>query len=301
MTMADEFLAHGCALKFGDENYGKISENFVRTRLRIIDTLKVPEMQKIAERFVFERTPFEIVNRLTELSKGTLTNDLIYEGCHLPATPTWLEMPVKFEDGQGYGKCGFMLDVDERTNVIVCAVVLDSPLMRAKKHSPCVVGTLRIPKLPFVKPYCFDVLKWHREGEEGYDDAEVYVRDLADALFLLQMPRVTETREVTHHPKKQRARQKAGKFPLVDYQIVRFNLHVPDIRYSSANRGVAKSYGAATRAEGGDGGETRRFHRVLEHVRVYREGREKPHVSLIPEHWKGDPSKGIIIKERRIK
>jgi len=45
----------------------------------------------------------------------------------------------------------------------------------------------------------------------------------------------------------------------------------------------------------------KRLHRVVGHFRTYREGREQPKISFVPQHWRGDAALGVLLHERVVK
>lgn len=286
MTLADDFLARGNAsVPQRKADYFQKALDYVRCRLVVPPGTTVLEMRRLAERYVFERNASRVVKHLVETSDG-ITEDLVRQSAALPSTPCWIEMPVEFVGGE-VGKIGYMVDHDEKQDRPVVACVIRTP---TAFNVPMLMGVVSPESLPMRPPYSVRVEQWCLNSYDE-DDIIRWVLDLVDALFVLSQPRVSELREVAHHPKKQKARVRSGALPLLEYKHVRMLVGATEASYAQVT---------AHRAE--DGGAHKRLHRVRGHVRVYRENehRDKPIVTVIPQHWRGDAKLGIVLHETKV-
>jgi hypothetical protein len=116
---------------------------------------------------------------------------------------------------------------------------------------------------------------------------------IVNALFLLNVPRVSEVRESVASAKLQKARARRGKMPLLELKHVKLMIGRGGVRYT--NRGdLARRPGESVEEH------RKRLHQVIGHFRTYVKNREAPRVSWVPPHWRGDATKGIVLHERTI-
>lgn len=289
MTMADDFLARGqCAPYRGPEGtHLPTAHQFVTNRLRALQSRNILEIQGLAERYVFEHDPTRPIRELVK--SGQIENSLILETIRLVCSPMWIEMPVTYDSGRT-GKVGIMME--NRSGRTVYAIICDGKTMR----EPWTCGhfsTLELPSARYgtsleVHSWCTPVMK---ATEANAHEINLYFRDAMDALFALSTPRVCETSLVSYSPRLQRARERRGKAPFLEYRRVRMVLGVGQTRYQRS--------GSDARNQTDDVAH-RKLHRVVDHVRVYREGRETPKITFVPEHWRGDPELGVVLHERHV-
>lgn len=300
-------------------NFGKIAKcsvamkplleldaTFVAQRLQLMSR-SVIEMQVLAEKFAFEKNPAELVRYIKSISGGTLSDNVVLESAKLPASPAWLEMPIMMDNRDGTvhrGRAGYMVESSDKGDGTVVVVVVT----QHDDRPPLVIGSLSIQMPVKIGVSSFKVHSWHSHvglpgtmpSKQDQDDCQHYVLDFLEACFLLQMPRLTETRYVKHDEKLQRSRAKKGKPPFLEYRKVRMLVDVPKVQY--VREGEPHVAGQQTNRElGVGGGGHKKYHRVLPHARTYKDEDGKVRdVVPIPQHWRGDPKLGIVIHEKTI-
>jgi len=279
----------------------EIDGQFALCRLTPGQSKSILDYQLLAEKFAFEKGPAQIAHYLKQISGGSLTDTLVLESAKLPASPAWIEIPVEFDNGKR-GKVGYAVEwSDEKEDRIVMVVIVQT-----ENRAPLVLGAMSMQMPVVIGDTYFRIHSWHDHlGDPGtqpdqriQDDCQHYVLDFLEACFLLQMPKLTETKHVKHDERLQRSRVKKGKPPFLEYRRVRMLIDVPSVRY--VREGVSRVASNVTERELGGGGH-RKYHRVLPHARTYKDPDGKVRdVVPIPQHWRGDPKLGIIIHQKTI-
>jgi hypothetical protein len=252
-----------------------------------------------AERFVFEEEPLGLMGQM--IDAGVVGTRLMGETVTLPADNTWFEF---FDRTEGE-RCGVLVS-RQGDGFVLIAVVLEIretaiPGMLLKvKDLPWRFRDVRDDIPGEVGEYCevlWEVTDRGRARTAGRANQLMY--DTLSCLFLLCVPRVCEVRARVSRSEKVRSR-KPREHPAVEFKHVTMTIGVGSPRYE----------GGAARLPGESLSEHRtRLHRVTWHFRTYRYKhgsggqvlRERPLVKMIPEHWRGDPEKGIVLRERTVR
>ena len=253
--------------------------------------------QRKAEVFVFDENPTEVVDSL--VVGGHIESRLVYETARLPADVVWIEYPANL-DVDPKCRIGILIAKDAigakgRKMAAVCFV------MRSTKYvGP--FGMLALDRFPLDPKDEFAIAFWRdiepgmEWGEGTLESIKAFMWDLFDSLFLIMTPRVCEVRHSEHSPRLQSRRVKSGKLPLVEYKKMILRVGIGQPRY-------VKHAGDPSELCPGDapGGQRRRLHSVIGHFRTYQKGREMPLATFVPQHWRGDPEQGIVLRERHVK
>ena len=166
------------------------------------------------------------------------------------------------------------------------------------------------PKLPegVKKALSFDVLyayndkRIKNEEEKAIDTLGGIVTELIFGIFLVTQPRTYHDEAVKWHPKKQAARTKHGKPPLLEYRRIRMRITKPVKRYAAqatATRGINTSITHELDTEHPDATTHRRYHKVMGHFRHYN-NHDPAYSVWIEPHYRGDPALGITFTERDV-
>lgn len=299
MSLAQDFLDHG-ALRLvlrEDDQFGrcvKDTDAWVRQSLLLPSHHEDPN--RCAERYTFDVDVHDLVR--SWIDSGNLPEPLLRETARLPLSPCWFECPCTYEDGTR-GQMGLLVHQKRKEHVlekpeVILAAVANSPVLRR----PQVFALVGFEPFPWarstvvtMRPYWSGSRLFSEMNEKDHEELNKLIYDLLDFLFVVNTPRVCEVRSVEWDKKKQRARKKTGKSPLVELKRTTVLIGQPAVRYES-NRPPG---------EIAQPGARRRYHRVMPFFRTYRKGREAPKVSLVPEFWRGDRSRGIILHERIVK
>lgn len=259
-----------------------------------------------AERFIFEVDAPAVTGELVKAN--AIEDKLIWDTFHWPATNFWLEYPCNdhLTDAN---------DCVERVGIMVGRVALNETVMCQYKYMMAVVcgggGTCRVAALfslddRLIRPgESYMHVHWFlnrlategRASDSENQDAKQFVFDLGYALFLINTPRVGELRTTTFgSPPRKKSRMRDGEntIPLTEVRRVVLKVGIAPPRYDRSGRvGGTVSETSEER--------TKRLHRVIGHFRTYRKDREEPHVAYVPQHWRGDAEKGILLHERVVK
>lgn len=248
-----------------------------------------------AERYIFDQDAPELTRGLVE-SKA-IDYKLVWESLRLPATNVWIEYPSHSESESGLQRIGLMVgSVMNHESVMASSLTLLAIAARNETRSK-VLGLVSLPETRLTHGLSTIHLHWFLDhvagGEDNLDahhDVKLFVYDLIDALFLINTPRVCEMKTSSFGPRKQKIRERTGK-PLVEYRHVTMKIGVGAPQYKRSET-VNETDAEASR---------RRLHRVVGHFRTYRENREAPRVSFVPQHWRSDAALGILLHERMVK
>jgi hypothetical protein len=323
-SIAQDILDHG--LGDAPRSYlGGPRGKFLQMAMALTQMALDPEEQHIevgpfkvpyrAERYQFEGLdPAGDVHE--HILAGNLTDDLVFASAHMPVNLAWIEWTslreLKGTDKEKYKvPLAVLLDAHSELNHSLDTVMgIPSPVdnsiygvIYARHHrAPDRV----MPVMVFTVLGGFNmqqevevVWSWHETEARrlGYSEKECVdtqrslLMEIAELLFLLNTPRVSETKTPTISPKLQRARLRRRKLPLLEFKRVKVLLGAPSIRYPKG----APHIPGETREE-----RHRRLHQVTGHFRHYLQGRDKPHVAWVPPHWRGDAQLGVVMHDRRV-
>lgn len=252
-----------------------------------------PFDQYRAEQFVFDEDVTPIVHSLVR--QGKIDEVTMASVCTLPASNTWIEWPVP----EHQVKLGYLLSTnlwDDGMVVVKPQVTIVMCMAHNGRGIP--IGLLSLPRMPIdlrTEVEMISVYWWYDKNVQNDDvQAEImaYLWDVFYGVFLIMTPKVCEVRQVTHSEKLQRNRAKHGKLPLVEYKRMSVKVGVGNPRYVGYTSPKGDMYMADRH---------HRLHRVIGHFRTYVSGRERPKVSFVPEHWRGDAELGIVLHERHVK
>lgn len=297
-TLAEAYLARGRPNR-ASHHYGQA----IKVDKLIKMCLTPPESGQVllrapetAERYVFDEAPLDLVRQM--VNAGTLDTHLMGEAVQLPASNTWFE----FVDQEERERVGVLVR-DPRDGKLLVALVLELD------GQPTPVMMIEIKNLPWrfqdqhpTRPtaergeYC-EVL-WEVQPYEARRTVERachLMHDTLACLFLLCVPKICEVRQRVSRVERMRAGQ-PHSHPPVEFKHVKMVIGVGSPRYEG---GAARQPGESLEDH------RRRLHRVTWHFRTYRLNRDgttrdKPIVTYVPEHWRGDASRGILLHTRTI-
>lgn len=308
MTLAQNYIERGTWNKTGDTDLDQMkcwAHGLLRGGLLLPTSPDPARAESCAERYVFDEDVNVFVSSLVKA--GSVSDKVIRETAKLSRASCWFEQPITWTTDEGrttHGRIGMFV-----TPVKDAAILESNPLEKyflvaaAENEllpTPLLMALLSFPAPPwpasergtaFTPFFLFDK-KNSAMNETDTKLAQQLIFDLLDFLFLLNTPRVCEVKTVSWNAKKQKARERSGKLPLVELKRTTIRIGKPAVRYENGHREVP---------EVDEPGHRKRYHRVMPFFRTYREGREVPKVSLVDEHWRGDPLKGIVLHEKVIK
>lgn len=273
----------------------------------IIDRLKAPlpganlrlAADQCAERYVFNEDAPAVTRAL--VSNGSIEKKLILETFRMPATNVWLEF---VPDNSVLARIGFMVGPIPETESILTnhRLIIAIAAQSRECLKTKVVGLLSLPQGAALHFGAMLNLHWFMDyiGGQGKidpdqknidSDSKMFFYDFVEAMFLINTPRVCELREASSGHRK--IRKHRSNLPFVEYRKVIMKIGIGTPRY--------KSNGARSQEEVEHEASQRRLHRVAGHFRTYREGREQPKVTFVPQHWRGNAELGILLHEREVK
>lgn len=139
--------------------------------------------------------------------------------------------------------------------------------------------------------------------EVAHDTLGGIVTELIFGIFLITQPRVYSVQNIEWSPRKQAARHKHGKPPLLEYRHIRMKIGKPIKRYevhaTAIRKGFAQSISREADTESNDAITHRRYHKVMGHFRHYVQ-RDPAYSVWIEPHYRGDPALGITFTERDV-
>jgi hypothetical protein len=321
-SIAQDILDHGfpgVPRRYSEGPRGK----FVHMALVLTQMALDPDEQHIevgpfkvpyrAERYQFEGLdPAGDVH--AHICDGNLTDELVFASAHMPVNLAWIEWTAEREIRDTGIKqkvpLAVLLDAHSGLNTALDVTIgIPAPadnsiygvLYARRSNDP----TLITPVMVFTVLGGFDtqdqvevVWSWHDAERDRIDYTDQQVLDtqrsllmeIAELLFLLNTPRVSETKTHVISPKLQKARLRRRKLPLLEFKRVKVLLGAPTIRYPKGT-----SIPGETREE-----RHRRLHQVTGHFRHYLQGRDKPHVAWVPPHWRGDAQLGVVMHDHHI-
>lgn len=146
--------------------------------------------------------------------------------------------------------------------------------------------------------WCLD----DRNGQELKTDlwklmCALAIRTMIFSLFLLNQPKLIDRTEIVYGDKQNKKRAKHGKPPLIDHTITKLKFHILGSNIERRAREGQRVAGLQGQAPEGDK-RGMRYHYVIGHFRCYHRGQENEHLIWIEPYYKGDASKGVVIRER---
>lgn len=247
---------------------------------------KYIDLHCVAERFVFTNNIYNLV----DATRPQLPNDnIIYEFSQLPCNPIWLE----WNDVDNCREGALVFQVEKYAHIIP---VISLTELGEKLATP--VALVRTKPFPLGTSKVTAEFLWTIKDRHGamppksildYDTAR-YLGIISFVLFLLTVPRVSEPVDVVWNKRIQKKRVKSGKLPLLEFKQVKLHLTQPQKRYVYTGNETPEEREAIRR----------RLHQVIGHFRTYQKGRDKPHITWIPPHWRGDPELGMVLHERKV-
>lgn len=259
------------------------------------------QSDQCAERYIFNEDAPAVTRALIE--NGSIEKGMVLETFRMPATNVWLEFTP---NDSVLSRIGYMVGpVPESESILTNYRLMIAIAAQSKNNSLTrTVGLLSLPEGGFNLRFGATLhLHWFmdymggggrvsKEQKEIDSDAKMFFYDFVEAMFLINTPRVCELREASFGPRKQKIRDRTG-LPLVEYRRVVMKIGVGTPQY--------RSNGSRPQEEVESEANRRRLHRVVGHFRTYKEGREKPKVSFVPQHWRGNAELGILLHEREVK
>jgi hypothetical protein len=298
MTLAQEYLERGEPYKTPSPELNDLigwTHRFILARLRAPRSARAGEAEQTAERYVFDDPPQKIVAGLVEA--GQLDRRTMLSAIRLPHMNMWVELPIRFTDRSGGkldGRFGAMVgrvkEEEEGEEKTVMAITVKSE--RYPFITP--IALLEMPTFPLppgekvqYMPYYLGFRAYDQMGEIELAELDRFLNDFADAIFLLTLPRAVELRDGGFGPRKEKVQVRTGK-PFIEFRRVHIRIGQSVGRYGS---------GASGESVAGEGGRYK-LHRVGPFLRTYRKGRDTPHIVLLDQFWRGNPERGVIIKEK---
>jgi hypothetical protein len=312
-TLAELYLRAGRVHRDSQEYHqGLKVHEIVRLCLRPPDPRAYSAIERMpspAERFVFDEDAMDMVRDM--IKAGALSMRTMGETARMPTESVWMEYLDTKEQCRngilvtrrvGDGKL-LIVVVMEFEGLALPGMMIETnnfPWNFAEEYDDSKEGGPELP--PGEKPeggegclLLWEVTKVSRR--RTWQRAAQLMHDALAMLFLLTVPRVCEVRTAVSRAERMRARE-PRQHPAVEYKHVKLTIGSGGARYKHVKR------------EDGETAEdyAKRFHRVMGHFRTYRHEygsggsrtRAEPLVRWIPVHWRGDPTKGILLHTRDV-
>jgi len=168
---------------------------------------------------------------------------------------------------------------------------------------PMLSKSLSSKALQFYVNYAHNRSDIEAQDEDATNIIGGIVTELIFGIFLVTQPKVYTDQRVEWAPRKQAARRKHGKPPLLEYRHIRLRITKPVKRYSgqptASRAGFAQCITNEHDTESDSAINHRRYHKVMGHFRHYL--RHDPAYTVwIEPHYRGDPTLGITFTERDV-
>lgn len=292
MTLAQEYLTTLAHMRYKDPEV-LWTDLFIKRRL----LMPLPGAEgQTAERYVFDETAPE---RLGEwCDSGMIDWDTAIRTVRQPDLPMWIEYPLMWGlDQKLSGRMGFMYGLVADDDPAIKKPVYVVAFVGSDGHSIGPQGLIVLPDFPIVNRHDSGArLVWFQDetdvrklSGEQIQMARDMFGDFLACLFLLQTPKIVETKLSNFGPRKKKVQEQTGK-PFVELRRVSIRVGMTEPRYKSVDGGVPSGSGA-----------TKKYHRVVPHFRTYHKDTDTPKVKLVESFWRGDPKKGIVLHERSVK
>lgn len=257
-----------------------------------------------AEEFVFDEDPVAVVT--SHLHHGSLQPETFFLGSRLVTSPMWVEWSLPKSDGRfgddwntGFTRLGVAYAYEHERTHMIFVTEFDGPTGQpvgpgcpVRCGQPFVFGWLSVDgELPTDQGSHFNSHVWL--GEDNTRVTEWFM-DALVPLFVLSTPRVAEVSapSISRQVRRQMERDIAAGRDVPSIEFRRVTMHLTE-------RKAAQSSAPTGETSGVSGGQ-RKLHQVIGHFRTFTKKRDTPHVVFVPEHWRGDANKGIIIHERHV-
>ena len=264
-------------------------------------------LEHSAERIVVSDAITDLL--IDMLNDGSLQIDQVLSTTRMPAPAVWVEWrdrDISF---------GVLLEenLSKNGNVAVGVVVHKTD---GTGRIPAVALAGQMPSMPQKK------IARHEDGRSGFylsvswtyesESRAVLKGDLEEgagefrgviltalfALFLMQHPKTIKTDLVVHDAKLQKKRLATNKLPLLEY--TKIHIKIGENRTVRASSDKDRARALDNKPVEMTGHETivrRRYHRVVGHFRTMRRTGD---VKWIDVHYRGDPTLGVVIRERNL-
>lgn len=197
---------------------------------------------------------------------------------HIPYNDFWIEYPeVGFREGYLVGKAD---------NAIHLLLAVSVPTEGKSAWMPILSGKFGVDDRFQVS---FDNLQVPPANDPDFEARLVWsIGSLLHTLFTLTVPRMTSIITVSPSATVNKARQKKGRYPVIEYKKVVVNLMKPANVYPHNNTVPSNIH--------------KRLHQVQGHIRtlVGTTLQGAPRHTWISPHWRGDPHLGVIIHDKTI-
>jgi hypothetical protein len=251
-----------------------------------------------ATKFAFtDDAPYTVIELI---KNGSIPKMVVVNTAHLPAAITWIEWKENHPQVKGGYQIGGLWIKGTEWSKIVPA----QPLSWEEKFGSILtlydnamgfcapIACCWLPPLPITYENPEAIRRWSCTDDDDEDNKWISTTlgAVLNALFLINTPRVCTVQQVQHCAKKQKARQKAGKKPLVEYRQLTLRVGVGATAYKSNNRNISDV----------SSGLKRKYHNVIGHFRtITNKGAQR--AVYVDEHWRGDVAKGVIFRDRTVK
>lgn len=291
MTLAQEYLTSLGHMRYKDPEV-MWTDNFIKRRL----LLPLPGAEGMtAERYVFDETAPERLGEWCE--SGMVDWETAVKSVQQPDLPMWIEYPLMWgPDRKNPGRMGFMYGrvIDEQQSVIAKPTFVVA-FVGSDGENIGPQGLITLPDFPITQNEGA-VLIWFQDQTdvkklttEQLKMARDMFGDFLACLFLLQTPKIVETKLSSFGPRKLKVQEQTGK-PFVELHRVAIRIGMAEPRYKSVGGRSLSGSGA-----------TKKYHRVIPHFRTYNKDTATPKVRLVESFWRGDRTKGIVLHERPVK
>jgi hypothetical protein len=198
----------------------------------------------------------------------------------------YIVIGTRFNDGMSFASLAYVVEFPSWP-----------PIMQQYVGRP--IGT---KALQFYVNYAYNREKLANGDMHANDTLGGIVTELIFGIFLVTQPRTYIEQKVEWHPKKQAAREKHGKPPLLEYRHIRMRISKPIKRYNSTATATTRGFhmiGNEPDTESSDAITHRRYHKVMGHFRHYLH-HDPAYTVWIEPHYRGDPALGITFTERDV-
>lgn len=282
-------------------------DEWLRSRLQA-PAIKAPHtVMALADRIVVQEDVTDLMYEMAANKQIVFTDMLRHT--HMPSEAVWIE----WRDKHTPLELGVLIDTrckrkhDQLTPEIGVMVVVRS--LKSFRTQVMFVGIVK--SLPFaegdINNQC--ELAWTYHDEQGVpspeqvkDSADEFARSFTSAvftLFVMQHPKLIDRETVEHGPALQKKRAEKRKPALLDYSrvYIKINKKIP----AKVRAGMINGKDARVNSiESYNQGPKKKYHKVLGHFRTYHRGEPEENIKWIAEHWRGDPSLGVVLHEHRL-
>jgi len=272
-TLAERIIAH-TPLNRGVEDFiqGLAFWDYLKRGLDAKPLCVLHVQPNTVERFVFDFSPISLVDDMVE--DKLLTKTMVRQFSRVPTDKMW------FEFNLDRGAVGVLVVIDAgRVHVIIAG---DS------HGGPVAFGAFTAQTFPWPQQLRCDSI-WVAFKDKQRQILKLAIDIVEASLFLLNVPRLCEIR--TSKGGRTAAQGQHRDYPPVEIKRVVMTLGRGNPRYERGPQRAGET----------DEAYRRRLHHVIGHFRTYTKRQTTPKIVWINEQWRGDPSRGIIIRETHFK